>query len=423
MKEQLKEALNRELTARIAQSTMALTVANTHLVSDKHFCNQVGNSEVRTDITTLTASVAHDFNNILNVIQAYAALIVNNPTESDDVIKNAEVISATVQEGVALARQLVALRRKTDTKLDSANINDLLQQAIKLFTPIFPPTIVIAADLDAQVPMMMIDAHLVNQAIVNLCMNARDAMPDGGKILLQTRKTSGAALRRRFPEARAEQYVYISVADTGVGMEADVRSRVFESYFTTKKAGEGTGLGLSIVHHIVTEHRGFIEVTSEPGCGATFHIYLPIPGVQAAADPKISSLAQNTIEDRLRQHETVLYAEDDARLSGLMRRLLEGEGFKVLTARDGVEAVDVHQRHKDLIAVAILDFGLGELNGWDAFQLMKKINPKLKGILASGYVSGEVQSRLARGELNGVLQKPYRGEEVLAVIKQAIRSQ
>jgi hypothetical protein len=125
----------------------------------------------------------------------------------------------------------------------------------------------------------------------------------------------------------------------------------------------------------------FIEVTSELGCGATFHIYLPIPGVQAAADPKISSLAQNTIEDRLRQHETVLYAEDDARLSGLMRRLLEGEGFKVLTARDGVEAVDVHQRHKDLIAVAILDFGLGELNGWDAFQMMKKINPKLKVFL------------------------------------------
>ncbi|HEX7231949.1 MAG TPA: ATP-binding protein [Candidatus Binatia bacterium] len=423
MKEQLKEPLNRELIARIAQSTAALTVTNAHLVSDKHFRNQVRNSEMRTDIVTLTASIAHDFNNILNVIQAYAALIVNNPTESDDVIKNAEVISATVHEGVALARQLVALGRKTDTKLDSANINDLLQQAIKLFTPIFPPTIVIAADLDAQVPMMMIDAHLVNQAILNLCMNARDAMLNGGKILLQTRKTSGAALRQRFPEARAEQYVYISVGDTGVGMEADVRSRVFESYFTTKKAGEGTGLGQSIVHHIVTEHRGFIEVTSEPGCGATFHIYLPIPGVQAAADPKISSLAQNTIEDRLRQYETVLYAEDDARLSGLMRRLLEGEGFKVLTARDGVEAVDVHQRHKDLIAVAILDFGLGELNGWDAFQLMKKINPKLKGILASGYVSGEVQSRLARGELNGVLQKPYRGEEVLALIKQAIRSQ
>jgi CheY-like chemotaxis protein len=271
------------------------------------------------------------------------------------------------------------------------------------------------------VPMMMIDAHLVNQAIVNLCMNARDAMPDGGKILLQTRKTSGAALRQRFPEARAEQYVYISVADTGIGMEADVRSRVFESYFTTKKAGEGTGLGLSIVHHIVTEHRGFIEVTSETGCGATFHIYLPIPGVQAAADPKISSLAQNTIEDRLRQHETVLYAEDDARLSGLMRRLLEGEGFKVLTARDGVEAVDVHQRHKDLIAVAILDFGLGELNGWDAFQMMKKINPKLKGILASGYVSAEAESWLAKGELNGVLQKPYAPADVLATIKRAIQ--
>jgi CheY-like chemotaxis protein len=206
-------------------------------------------------------------------------------------------------------------------------------------------------------------------------------------------------------------------------MEADVRSRVFEPYFTTKKPGQGTGLGLSVVHRIVSEHAGFIEVTSEPGCGSTFHVYLPIPRDEAAAGDITPPSAQNKIVDRSRQRETVLYAEDDARLSGLMQRLLEREGFKVLTAQDGVEAVEVHSRHKDLIAIAILDFGLAKLNGWEAFQKMKKINPKLKGILASGYVSAEDQSRLARGELNGVLQKPYLGEEVLAIVKQAIRSQ
>lgn len=248
-------------------------------------------------------------------------------------------------------------------------------------------------------------------------------MPDGGKILLQTRTTLGAVLRQRFPEAIAEQYVQISVADTGVGMKAEVSSRVFESYFTTKKPGQGTGLGLSIVHGIVSEHAGFIEVSSEPGCGSTFHVYLPVPPAEATTDATSPGWAQNKIEDRSRQRETVLYAEDDARLSGLMQQLLESEGFQVLTAQDGAEAVEVHNRYKDLITIAILDFGLAELNGLEAFQKMKKINPKLKGILASGYVSAEAQSRLAKGELNGVLQKPYAAAEVLATIKRAIQGQ
>jgi signal transduction histidine kinase/ActR/RegA family two-component response regulator len=421
VEEQLQQ-LNREL-----QSTAQLTRANADLVrfieEGNDFRTQLRHSEMMARIGKLAAGIAHEFNNILNVIQAYAVLIMSHPAEPKTVIEDAEVIRATVEEGVALSRQLLAVGRKTETKLDLADINDLLQRTHKLLTPMFPTTIVIAANVDPRVPKIMIDAGLIKQAILNLCFNARDAMPDGGKILLQTRTTLGAVLRQRFPEARAEQYVYISVADTGIGMEADVRSRVFESYFTTKKPGQGTGLGLSVVHRIVSEHAGFTEVTSEPGCGSTFHIYLPIPRDEAAADDIIPPSAQNKIEDRSQQRETVLYAEDDARLSGLMQRLLEREGFKVLTAQDGVEAVEVHSRHKDLIAIAILDFGLAKLNGWEAFQKMKKINPKLKGILASGYVSAEAESRLARGELNGVLQKPYLGEEVLAIVKQAIRSQ
>jgi CheY-like chemotaxis protein len=206
-------------------------------------------------------------------------------------------------------------------------------------------------------------------------------------------------------------------------MQADIRSRVFESYFTTKKPGQGTGLGLSIVHDIVSEHAGFIEVTSEPGCGSTFRIYLPIQGDEAAADLITPALAQNKVEDQLPRRETVLYAEDDARLSGLMQRLLEKEGFRVLTAQNGVEAVKLHSRHQSRVGLAILDLGLARLNGWQAFQIMKKIDPKLKGILASGYVSAEVESRVARGELNGVLQKPYLAEEVLTMVRRAIKNE
>jgi signal transduction histidine kinase/ActR/RegA family two-component response regulator len=397
--EEKLQQLNGELQARIVESTAKLT-------------------RRKADVNNVAAGIAHDFNNVLNVIQAYATLIMTSPTEPSNVVEHAEVIRATVEEGVALTRQMLAAGRKTETNFELADINGLLQRTIKLLSPMFSTTIVIATDFDPRVPMIMIDAGLIYQIILNLCINARDAMPDGGKILLQTQTTLGVVLRQRFSKAKAEQYVHISVADTGIGMEADVRSRVFESYFTTKKPDQGTGLGLSIVHSMVSVHAGFVEVTSEPGCGSTFHIYLPIPGDEGAAVAVIAG--QNNIEDRSRRRETVLYAEDEARLSDLMRDLLEREGFRVLTAQNGPEAVEVHARHKDEIAIAILDWGLAKLNGWEAFQQMRKINPKLKGIIASGYVSAEVESRLAKGELNGVFQKPYAEEEVLATIKRAI---
>ena len=419
------QQFNRKLELRVSQRTADLTQANDDLVRSmeegKAFHEQLRRSEMMASIGTLTASVAHDFNNILNVIQAYAALIMSHPAEPSSVIANAEVIRVTVEEGVALTRQLLAVGRKTETKLDFADINDLLQRTTKSLAPMFQANIVIAVDLDPRVPMIMIDAGLLYQAILNLCVNAGDAMPDGGKILVQTRTTSGDALRQRFAKARAQQYVSISVADTGVGMEAEVRSRVFESYFTTKKPGQGTGLGLSIVHGIVAEHAGFIEITSETGCGSAFHLHLPIPGNEAAAITAMPG--QYDIEDHAWRRETVLYAEDEVRISDLMRSLLEKEGFRVLTAQDGAEAVDVHAQHKEEIAVAILDSGLAKLNGWEAFQHMRQINPKLKGIIASGYVSADVESRLAAGDLHGVLQKPLLGEEVVATIKRALHSQ
>lgn len=366
------------------------------------------------------AGIVHELNNILNVIQAYAELIMSHPAEPNQVVEDAEVITATIRKGVVLARQLLEAERELEPKLELADVNDLLQRMNKLLIPMFPATTVIVADLDPSVPMIMVNAGLINQAILNLCLNARDAMPAGGKLLLQTRLISGAAVRERFPEASAEPYAAISVADTGVGMAQEAKQRAFELYFTTKKHGQGSGLGLSIVHDIVTQHTGFVEVTSEPGYGSTFHIYLPIRGGEAAADTTPLS-EQTSVEDR--RPQTVLYAEDESSLALLMRRLLEREGFKVLTAQDGAEAVEVYDRHKDEIAVVILDSGLAKLNGWDALQEMRKFNPKLKGILASGYVSAEAESRVANGELCGALQKPYVGAEVLALVKQAICSQ
>jgi CheY-like chemotaxis protein len=205
-------------------------------------------------------------------------------------------------------------------------------------------------------------------------------------------------------------------------MDEAVKSRIFEAYFTTKNPGEGTGLGLSIVHGIVSEHAGFIEVTSAPGCGSTFHIYLPLPRNETAADDIVPLSAQHKIEDRSQQGETILYAEDNVRLAGLTQRLLEKEGFQVLTAQNGLEAVELHRRHSGEIVLAVLDSHLPKLDGWEAFRRMRKINPKLKGILATGFVSADAELRVAQGELSGVLQKPYFGPELLAMIKHVIKS-
>jgi len=275
VEERLQE-LNRKFRARIGQGTVALTQTNGGLVRGK-FPDRMGNAQITANIGELAASIAHDFNNILSIVEAYAALIVSNPRKPKEVIEHAKVIRETVEKGAVLAGQLLALERKTETELESANINDLLHRMVKLLTPMFPTTILIAEDLDASVPKIMIDPGLIHQAILNLCINARDAMPEGGKILLLTRLVPGALLRQRLVEAVAGHYVYISVADTGVGMAAEVRDRVFESYFSTKKSSRGSGLGLAIVYRIVAEHAGFIEATSEPGCGSTFHIYLPVP--------------------------------------------------------------------------------------------------------------------------------------------------
>jgi two-component system cell cycle sensor histidine kinase/response regulator CckA len=212
------------------------------------------------------------------------------------------------------------------------------------------------------------------------------------------------------------------VADTGSGMEEEVKSHIFEPFFTTKDPEHGTGLGLSMTHGIVANQNGFIDVTSEPGRGSTFHIYLPIPKEQSALVDEVEPVERKLIGARVRHTETLLFVEDEPRQLQLMQSFLKGEGFTVLTATDGAEAVEVHRRFKDEIAVVILDLGLAKMNGWQAFQMMKKLNPRVKGILASGYLSPDVESQLADGALSGVIQKPYRPTEVLGKIRDAIHS-
>lgn len=416
------QRLNDELERRVTDRTRDLITAIADLTRTHEdrarLQDQLQQSQKMESIGTLAAGLSHDFNNLLNVIQGYASTVMQHPDDPARIVKAGRVISETVAQGAALTRQLLAIARKNEAKLEPTDVNGLLGKLKDLVTETFPKTLTVALDLDAGMPVIMGDANQINQALLNLCVNARDAMPDGGALTLRTRMVSGAELGAGFPGVRAERYICISVVDTGSGMEEEVRSRIFEPFFTTKKPGQGTGLGLSVTYGIVAHQNGFIDVLSEPGRGSTFHIYLPVPQEPVA----LAAAAAEKKTGAHRRTETVLVVEDEARQLQLMQSFLRHQGFMVLTARDGAEAVEVHSRFRDEIAVVVLDLGLAKLNGWEAFQTMKKLSPKLKGILASGYVSAEIEAQVAKGALSGVVKKPYQPREVLAKIEGAIRS-
>jgi two-component system, cell cycle sensor histidine kinase and response regulator CckA len=236
----------------------------------------------------LAGGLAHDVNNLLNIIQGHACAIMTQSADPSKIIEDAQVIREAVDDVTALVQRLLTIARKTEVKFDRTDINALVRRLTKLLAGTFPNRLMISLELDPGVPNLQVDANQLNQALLNLCINARDAMPDGGSLLLRTRTLSGAEPHNRFREIKSERYVCISVADTGSGMAEDIKNRVFEPFFTTKETGKGTGLGLSVVYSIVSNHNGFIDVTSELARGSTFNIYLPVPKDQMA-------LAETTI--------------------------------------------------------------------------------------------------------------------------------
>jgi signal transduction histidine kinase len=234
---------------------------------------QLRQSQKLESIGTLTAGLVHDLNNIFHVVHGYASALVEHQVEPE---KAGAAIVRAVEQGVTLARQLLTPAGKSEAKLEPTDVNRLLRPLVDFMAVVFPRTITIVSVLDNEVPNIMADANQINQALLNLCVNARDAMAGGGKLTIRTRTIAGMGVHNRFHDAEAERYVRITVADTGSGMEEETRKHIFEPFFTTKAPGKGTGLGLSVTLGIVQSQGGFVDVRSKPGRGSTFHIYLPI---------------------------------------------------------------------------------------------------------------------------------------------------
>ena len=414
------QILNAKLKDRVAEQTAELvrTIGQREALQE-----QLLQAQKMESVGTLAGGIAHDFNNILNLILGYTdtmKLHFNNPAKLSESI---DVIKDTVKRGASLVGQLLSMVRKTDIVFEQVEVNALLEKLQPLLHETFPKTINVSLELAAELPPVMADASQLNQVMLNLCVNSRDAMPNGGNLILSTGQIKGAELRRRFQAATETEYLSISVADTGLGIDESTRARIFEPFFSTKDAGDGTGLGLSVVYGIVRNHMGFVDVVSEPGRGATFHVYLP--AVKAKLVPSNGAVEPVRGEDpsSVSGHgEKILFVDDEAGQLKLMQNFLQSKGYRVLAAKDGAEAVDLYLQHKDEIAVVVLDIGLPKINGWEVFLRMKKEISQVKVIFASGYVSPEIETGIANGDLSGLIMKPYQLDEVLGKIAGAIRS-
>ncbi len=366
---------------------------------------------------TLAGGIAHDFNNILGIIVGHAALLVRNKGNEKVIEQSTQAIDRVAQRGAGIARQLLAFVRSSDAILQTVSVNEIFDEIIKLITETFPKSISISTDLADNFPLIVADASQIHQVLLNLSLNARDAMPNGGALKFATRVVSGTSVREHWSKADATQYVMFSVSDTGTGMDVPTRERIFEPFFTTKEKDKGTGLGLAVVLGIVEKHNGFIDVQSRLGDGTTFDVFLPTPEVSLARveDTEQRKSAQGALE-------TILCVEDEEMLLDLLKNELIRKGYNVLTAIDGVEAVEVYKRHSSRINLVLCDLGLPKLDGIQVFERMKWTNPSVKFVLCSGYMDADHRSQISNSGVKEFIQKPYDQDELIRKIQDVLQA-
>lgn len=372
---------------------------------------------------TLAGGIAHDFNNVLGIILGHASKFEADECIPENVTSSLDAINKAVRRGAGLVRQLLTFARKAEVQFQSVRINEIIEELAKLVRETFPETITLSLDLAESVPSIVADPNQLHQALLNLFINARDAMlipiatgSIGGTLTVKTETIPSRALVGRHPSALGEAYVCVTVRDSGIGMDEATRGRIFEPFFTTKGVGGGTGLGLSVVYGIVESHRGFIEVESEVKKGTAFRLFFPIQPQGIERFEK----EVGTTEKPPGGTETILVVEDEELLLDLLKTVLEGRGYRVLIARDGLEALDVFEQREKEIAIILMDIGLPKMSGWEVLRRMKDMNPKVRVILASGYIDPHSKSELLKAGAKHFIQKPYVLKEVLQRVREVI---
>ncbi len=355
---------------------------------------------------TLAGGIAHDFNNLLAVILGYAELCQQRRSEPAVIDKGLREVHRAADRARGLVRQILTFSRKTEVRFSSVDLNQVARELVMLLTETFPRTVVFQLDLQENLPPLLADASQVQQIVLNLCVNARDAMPAGGTITLSTRARGGATLPGGAMADLQRDYACVTISDTGIGMPPEVRQRLFEPFFTTKPPGQGTGLGLAVVYGIVIAHHGFIDVESTPGAGSTFNVFLPLNG---AASPV--ALAAGPTEFP-RGTESLLVVDDEKALRTLLSTALSGRGYRVATAATGLEAIELLRDGSRRFDAALLDLNMPGASGIQVLKTIRSSCPLLKVMVISGLAGADTRASLKQLGNPLFIQKPYSLDEM-----------
>lgn len=408
--------LSTKVPLRDAQGTIVGLVGNGRDITErKKLQQELFQSQKLQSIGVLAGGIAHDFNNILGIILGYTSLIEKDKLHAQKQSENIAAINQAVERGAALVRQILTFARKTDVLFEPMSLANLFQEIFSMLEQTFPKIITFKKIFPENIPFILADRTQIHQVLLNLCVNARDAMPNGGSITIEVEQQTGKQLKEQFPTADQNMYVCISITDTGEGMNESTRRKVFDPFFTTKDKGKGTGLGLSVVYGVMQAHQGFVSVESEEGCGSTFRLYFPVPDVSPIP---IDAQKMDTYE--LGGTETILVVEDEELLLKAVRFLLESKGYKVIGAQDGVEAIEVYKKHIQEIALVLTDLGLPLMTGIEEFKKLKEINPFVSVVFASGYFEPDIKTELLKAGAMGFLQKPYMSDEIFRILRKAL---
>jgi PAS domain S-box-containing protein len=364
----------------------------------------------------LSGGIAHDFNNLLGVIIGYSQVLKRKLETGSPLQEYAEQIDKASQRAVSLTRQLLAFSRQQVLEPAVLNLNVLISDMEKMLPRLIGEDIELKLRLDSELGQVKADQGQIEQVIMNLAVNARDAMPDGGKLILETANVEfDLAYTRQHPGSKAGRYVMLAVTDSGMGMDPETQAQIFEPFFTTKEHGKGTGLGLATVYGVVKQSGGYITVDSEKGKGASFKIYLTRIE-QAVAVPEI----QSPVPVSVRGTETILLVEDAEPLRKLAHMFLDQNGYRVLTAGDGNEALEVARQHLTPIHLLLTDVVMPGMNGRVLSERLGPRQPGMKILYMSGYTDSFIAGHGVLDPGTHLLHKPFTEEALLRKIRDVL---
>ena len=394
-------------------------VVNTDITEKKQLEAQFLRAQRLESLGVLAGGIAHDLNNILTPILASTQLLpLKFPQADPQTQRLLEMLKVSAERGATLVKQVLSFSRGVEGEYVVLQVRHLISEILQMAEETFPKSIELHTNIPQDLWTICGDVTQLHQVLMNLCINARDAMPNGGFLQISAENLLiDETLARMNLEAQVGPYILITVSDTGVGIPPDSLDKIFDPFFTTKEVGQGTGLGLSTVIGVVKKHGGFVKVYSKVGQGAQFQVYLPTVETLEALQSKVGA------EPPAGQGELILVVDDEALIREMTKTSLETYNYKVLTARNGIEAISLYGQHRDSVNAVLMDMMMPSMDGVAAIRTLQRSNPQVKIIAVSGLAASD---QLAAAMATGVgtfLPKPYTSEALLKTLHQVLNSE